>query len=155
MIQGIAATVLTLMMFSACALGCSGDCILCHPKLIKKDGKMDADHQVLGRCKVCHQDRTRIEIIDNTVSELNRSNIRLVKYDENNISANTAHTECGSDCWQCHDITKVSHIPIREHKVLNRCIECHVSIDKNFLKKSSESSLDTLGYPSIPIGKQQ
>ncbi len=39
----------------------------------------------------------------------------------------------GSDCWQCHDIKKVSNINIPEHKVLKDCIACHVKLDKNLL----------------------
>ncbi len=42
---------------------------------------------------------------------------KIVKVKE--VSEDT-HTECGSDCWQCHDIKKVSNINIPEHKVLQR-----------------------------------
>ena len=122
---------------------CSGDCVACHPKLIKKDGKMDKKHEVLERCKTCHMDDSKIEIIDKNVSEINSSNIKIFK-NEGNSTANTNHTECGSDCWQCHDIIKVSSINIAEHKVLKKCIECHITIDKNFLKKETPNLNNTL-----------
>jgi len=120
------------------SVACSGDCVECHPALVKKNGKMDKDHEILDRCKKCHIDGTKMEIIDKNVSEINASNIRIVKI-EGNIAATTSHTECGDDCWKCHDIKKVSLINIAEHKVLQKCIECHVSIDKNFLKRGSSS----------------
>lgn len=137
-----------LALGSICCLefasACSGDCVVCHPKLIKKNGKMDADHQILTQCKNCHIDGTKIEIIDKNASEITLSNIRIVKYKEDNLSANTSHTECGDDCWKCHDITKVSRVKIKEHAVLKKCIECHVSIDKNLLKGGTPQTGNTL-----------
>jgi len=124
-------------------IACSGECVACHPGLIKKNGKMDKDHEILDRCKKCHIDGTKIEIIDKNVSEINASNIRIVKV-EGNITASTSHTECGDDCWECHDIRKVSLINIAEHKVLEKCIACHVKIDKDFLKSGSPSLNNTL-----------
>jgi len=122
---------------------CSGECVACHPKLIKKNGKMDKNHVILNRCKNCHRDGTKIEVIDKNVSEINVSNIKIVKF-EGNITASTSHTECGDDCWKCHDIKKVSLINIAEHKVLTTCIECHTKIDKDFLKSGSPSLDNTL-----------
>ncbi len=45
-----------LFLFLVHLFACSGDCVACHPKLIKKDGKMDRDHMILNKCKTCHQD---------------------------------------------------------------------------------------------------
>lgn len=53
---------------------------------------MNADHQILQNCKNCHIDGTKIEIIDKNVSELNVSNIKIVKFDEHNLSINTSQS---------------------------------------------------------------
>jgi hypothetical protein len=107
---------------------CSGDCVACHPKLIKKDGKMDKDHMILNRCKTCHQDGTKIEMLNDSNATVPK--FKIVKVE--NVKEDS-HTECGSDCWQCHDIKKVSNINIPEHKVLKDCIACHIKLDKNLL----------------------
>jgi len=118
---------------------CSGECIACHPKLIKKDGKMDDNHKILNRCKNCHRDGTKIEMLDSNQSDRAKFNIVNVK----DLNEST-HTECGSDCWQCHDIKEVSKINIAEHKVLKKCIECHISVDKSLLGTESPSLDNTL-----------
>ncbi len=117
-----------LFLFLVNLFACSGDCVACHPKLIKKDGKMDRDHMILNKCKTCHQDGTKIEMLSDSNASVPK--FKIVKVKE--VSEDT-HTECGSDCWQCHDIKKVSNINIPEHKVLKDCIACHVKLDKNLL----------------------
>ncbi len=85
---------------------CEGDCLSCHPKLLDKNGKMDTNHQILSKCKNCHTKKSLSKIDMGTDS-------------------------CGQDCWQCHDIKKVQKTGIEEHKHLDKCIKCHISIDKN------------------------
>ena len=124
-----------LILFSLLVIklgACSGDCVACHPSLIKKDGKMDQDHKILEKCKLCHIDGTKIKMFDTNSSEHNKTGFEIVKLKETN-SSKEKHTECGSDCWQCHDIKKVSKIDISEHKVLGKCIDCHVKIDKSVM----------------------
>ncbi len=99
---------------------------------------MDKNHQILNRCKNCHRDGTKIKILDNNSST---PHFKIVKIKDINDST---HTECGSDCWQCHDIKAVSRINIAEHKVLKKCIDCHIVLDKNLLNDSSPSLKNTL-----------
>jgi hypothetical protein len=125
-----------LFIFVVNLFACSGDCVACHPKLIKKDGKMDKNHAILNKCKRCHQDGTKIEMIDRKSSP---PKFKIVKVES---LEDSTHTECGSDCWQCHDIKKVSSINIAEHKVLKGCIACHVRLDKNLLHMELIPSID-------------
>lgn len=96
---------------------CDANCVVCHPVLVK-NGELDKNHKILGRCTNCH----------------------TAKENEQ------AHSECGADCWQCHSVDEVNKIDIPEHKALPRCIKCHVSLDKNLLKieGQSESSFSTV-----------
>ncbi len=84
------------LIFLVNLFACSGDCVACHPKLIKKDGKMDREHLILNRCKICHQDGTKIEMLSDTNSSVPK--FRIVKIEK---VSEDSHTECGSDCWQC------------------------------------------------------
>jgi len=117
---------------------CSGDCIACHPTLEDAQGKMDADHQILQRCKTCHRDGSKIVLLDSNTSKVHFKIVKIKKLEEN------SHTECGNDCWQCHDINKVSRINITEHKHLQKCITCHVQLDKNLLQLDATENDDTL-----------
>ena len=94
-----------LMFLSFKLFGCDANCLACHPNL-EKNGKLDANHQILRSCTNCH------------VQEEGKED----------------HGACGVDCWQCHDITKVNKVPVKEHKVLPKCIKCHESIDKSLLQ---------------------
>jgi len=84
---------------------CEGDCMACHPALEKMKGAAAADHAVLGQCRTCHAKPMR--------------------------ESNTSAAGCGQDCWQCHDIRQVRFIDVPAHRDLERCIECHVSLDRN------------------------
>ncbi len=84
---------------------CEGDCVLCHPKLVKEDGKLDKEHAILTTCKTCHT-QEEMEKID-------------------------MGGGCGQDCWECHDIKKVTQSHIPQHQGLQKCIDCHLTLDKN------------------------
>jgi len=76
----------------------------CHPKLLKK-GKLDDNHKILRECKKCHQ------INSNDLEKMG--------------------SLCGQDCWDCHNIQKVSKVAIAEHIILNQCIKCHTKLKKD------------------------
>ena len=101
---------------------CEGDCVLCHPKLVDAKGKMDADHEILITCKTCHT-QEEMEKID-------------------------MGSGCGQDCWDCHDIKKVTASKVKEHNGLQKCIDCHITLDKNMFgggeSASAFSSMPTL-----------
>lgn len=91
------------------SFACSGDCLQCHPNL-KKNGLMDENHKVLKNCINCH---------------------KVTNEDLGKMGA-----LCGQDCWDCHNVEKVSSIKIKgelilEHTVLNDCIECHKKLEKS------------------------
>ncbi|UCN01301.1 hypothetical protein LCX93_05125 [Sulfurimonas sp. SWIR-19] len=117
---------------------CSGDCIACHPTLVDVKGEMDNNHQILQRCKTCHRDGSKIVLLDTNSSNVHFKIVKIKTLKEN------SHTECGNDCWQCHDIKKVSQINIPEHKNLQKCIECHVKLDKTLLEFDSPKDNATL-----------
>ncbi len=99
-----------IFLFSGIGIyACEGNCVACHPKLIKKNGKMDKNHEILTTCKKCHTKKSLSKV-------------------------NMGATSCGQDCWQCHDMKKVAKTNIKEHKVLNTCIKCHTAKDKNIFK---------------------
>jgi len=91
-------------LFSILLFACDGDCVKCHPKLLK-NGKLDKNHIILGRC-------------------LNR--YKVTSDDLNRMGA-----ICGQDCWEWHSIKKVQKIKIKEHMVLDKCIVCHKKLDKS------------------------
>ena len=98
---------------------CEGDCVMCHPKLIKKDGKMDKDHAILVTCKTCHT-QEEMEKID-------------------------MGSGCGQDCWDCHDIKKVTASKVKQHNNLQKCIDCHVTLDKNMFGGATGTAFSNLG----------
>ena len=122
----------TLVVFNIAAQACEGDCVVCHPNLVKEDGKLDKDHEILLSCKTCHT-QEEMEKID-------------------------MGSGCGQDCWDCHDIKKVTASNVAEHQGLQKCIDCHVTIDKSILGGSSAPafselpSLDDLMSQSIEVG---
>ncbi len=97
-----------LLLSFTILFGCDGDCMACHPNLAQKE-KLDTDHKVLLKCKICH------------------SKEKLKDVDIGGV--------CGGNCWQCHDISKVTKVNIQEHKVLNKCKTCHFDIDKKASKQ--------------------
>ncbi len=97
---------------------CEGDCVMCHPKLIKENGKMDKDHAVLVSCKVCHT-QEKMEKID-------------------------MGSGCGQDCWDCHDIKKVTASKVKQHNGLQKCIDCHVTLDKNMFGGATGTAFSNL-----------
>ena len=94
---------ITLAVSALAIFACDGDCIKCHPALIKS-GHLDKNHEILSTCIKCHKV---------TSDDLQRMG-----------------AICGQDCWQCHDVKKVMKIPNKAHLSLNRCIDCHTKLDK-------------------------
>jgi formate-dependent nitrite reductase cytochrome c552 subunit len=125
----IVLVVLVLLGVNTYLGACEGDCVVCHPKLVKEDGKLDKDHAILVTCKTCHT-QEEMEKID-------------------------MGSGCGQDCWDCHDIKKVTASGVPQHKNLQTCIDCHVTIDKSMFGGDSVSAfsqmptLDTLMGGSV------
>ena len=110
--------VLTLFIFSMQTEACEGDCVVCHPNLVQEDGKLDKEHEILLTCKVCHT-QEEMEKID-------------------------MGSGCGQDCWDCHDIKKVTASKVKEHNGLQKCIDCHVTIDKTMLGDTAAPAFSEL-----------
>ncbi len=104
--KNLTLVLLSLFFVQLSLFACEGDCISCHPGLIK-DGKFDKEHKVLKTCVTCHTKE------------------QMSKIDMGG--------GCGQDCWECHDVTKVSKSGVKEHKGLDRCIKCHLKIQKESL----------------------
>ena len=113
---------LGLFLFNSAAVACEGDCVLCHPKLTEMKDDMAKDHAVLSTCKTCHTQE------------------EMEKIDMGN--------GCGEDCWDCHDINKVVKSKVKEHNGLQKCIDCHVSINKN-MWGGKELSSDLSAMPTL------
>ena len=111
----------TLFILNINAQACEGDCVVCHPNLVKEDGKLDKDHAILVSCKTCHT-QADMEKID-------------------------MGSGCGQDCWDCHDIKKVTASNVEEHRGLQKCIDCHLTIDKSMLSGVSAPAFS--GLPSL------
>jgi len=112
-----------LFVFNMMLNACEGDCVLCHPKLVQKDGKLDKDHEILVTCKTCHT-QEEMEKIDMGAG-------------------------CGQDCWDCHDIKKVTASKVKEHNGLQTCIDCHVTLDKNIFGGVSSSAPAFSNIPTL------
>jgi len=97
--------VLTLFLMNSTLVACEGDCVLCHPKLTELKDDLAKEHEVLVTCKTCHTQE------------------EMEKIDMGN--------GCGDDCWDCHDINKVVKSNVVQHQGLQKCIDCHVAINKN------------------------
>ena len=97
---------------------CEGDCVVCHPKLVQENGKLDKDHEILITCKTCHTQE------------------EMEKIDMGN--------GCGQDCWDCHDIKKVTASNVPEHQGLQKCIDCHVTIDKSLFGGTSAPAFNEM-----------
>jgi hypothetical protein len=110
--------VLVVSLFNMSLNACEGDCVVCHPKLVKEDGKLDKDHAILVTCKTCHT-QEEMEKID-------------------------MGSGCGQDCWDCHDIKKVTASNVAEHKGLQKCIDCHVTIDKSMFGGETVSAFSQI-----------
>jgi hypothetical protein len=78
------------LVFSA-ESGCAGNCMSCHPKLLK-----DETHQILDTCKDCHSQKS----------------------DQLNIMVPTHMEGCGGNCFECHDTWPQdgNHAPLFECK---------------------------------------
>jgi len=112
-----------IYLINSIAYACDGDCIKCHPKLLK-NGKLDNNHKILKSCMKCHV--------------VNSQDLKKMG------------SVCGEDCWQCHDVSKVTAIPNRAHKSLNKCIACHKKLDKQMHYNPLEnSSKDDFGLYNI------
>ena len=116
-------TIVGLFVFNMMLNACEGDCVLCHPKLVQKDGKLDKDHEILVTCKTCHT-QEEMEKID-------------------------MGSGCGQDCWDCHDIKKVTASKVKEHNGLQTCIDCHVTLDKNMFGGASSSAPAFSNIPTL------
>ena len=101
---------IVVITLSLAANACEGDCMVCHPGLEKMKGKEASEHRVLRSCKNCHKKPMK----------------------ESNATA-----ECGRDCWECHDIRRVQSLGVKAHEGLGRCIECHVTLDRDLLRGGS------------------
>jgi len=110
--------IVTLFIFNIYAQACEGDCVVCHPNLVKEDGKLDKEHEILVSCKVCHT-QEEMEKID-------------------------MGSGCGQDCWDCHDINKVTASNVEQHRGLQKCIDCHLTIDKSMLGDSAAPAFSEL-----------
>ena len=111
--------VIAILFISNMSLNaCEGDCVMCHPKLVNKDGKMDKDHAILVTCKTCHT-QEEMEKID-------------------------MGSGCGQDCWDCHDIKKVTASKVKQHNNLQKCIDCHVTLDKNMFGGATGTAFSNL-----------
>ncbi len=110
--------IIILFISNISVSACEGDCVMCHPKLIKENGKMDKDHAILVSCKVCHT-QEKMEKID-------------------------MGSGCGQDCWDCHDIKKVTASKVKQHNGLQKCIDCHVTLDKNMFGGATGTAFSNL-----------
>jgi hypothetical protein len=95
--------IIVLVFVGSFLFACDGDCMKCHPSLLKKNG-LDTNHKVLETCITCHQTSS---------DDLQRMGAM-----------------CGQDCWDCHSIEKVQKVLNPAHIVLNSCIDCHKKLDK-------------------------
>ncbi len=119
--------VIAMLFISNISLSaCEGDCVMCHPKLVKKDGKMDKDHAILVTCKTCHT-QEKMEKID-------------------------MGSGCGQDCWDCHDIKKVTASKVKQHNNLQKCIDCHVTLDKNMFGGATGTAFSNLSTLDDLVG---
>ena len=114
----IVALLVGLFLFHSAGVACEGDCVLCHPKLTELKDDLAKEHAVLVTCKTCHTQE------------------EMEKIDMGN--------GCGDDCWDCHDINKVVKSNVPQHKGLQKCIDCHVSINKNMWGGESVPDISTL-----------
>jgi len=110
--------VFAVALFNTTLNACEGDCVVCHPKLVQADGKLDKDHAVLVSCKTCHTQE------------------EMEKIDMGN--------GCGQDCWDCHDIKKVTASNVKEHRGLQKCIDCHITLNKNMFGGESVSAFSQM-----------
>ena len=110
--------IISISIFNIYAQACEGDCVVCHPNLVKEDGKLDKDHAILVTCKSCHT-QEEMEKID-------------------------MGSGCGQDCWDCHDIKKVTASNVEQHKGLQVCIDCHLTIDKSMIGGASAPAFSEL-----------
>lgn len=92
-----------LFSLSISLFACDGDCMKCHPNLLKNN-KLDANHKILAKCIECHKTSS---------DDLQRMGAL-----------------CGQDCWDCHSIKKVKKIVNPSHMALDSCINCHEKLDK-------------------------
>lgn len=95
--------ILLTFSFISFSFACSGDCISCHPNLVK-EGKLDSDHQILKECITCHKV---------TSDDLNKMG-----------------SLCGQDCWDCHSVEKTQKVVNPSHSSLSLCIDCHKKLNK-------------------------
>ena len=119
---------MAVVLYGTILSACEGDCVLCHPKLTELEGDLVKEHAVLSTCKTCHTQE------------------EMEKIDMGN--------GCGDDCWDCHDINKVTASNVPQHKGLQKCIDCHVSINKN-MWGGKELSTDASTMPTLDELMQQ
>ena len=91
-----------LLFFALCAWAiadCGGDCATCHFSIDYKDER----HKIMLDCKVCHTPEK--------------------------LKSQMTTNGCGRDCFECHSVSKINAVAIKEHIALNTCISCHTRID--------------------------
>lgn len=92
-----------IALFFALCVGafadCGGDCATCHFSIDYKDER----HRIMLDCKVCHTPEK--------------------------LKSQMTTNGCGRDCFECHSVSKISSVAIKEHIALNTCISCHTRID--------------------------
>lgn len=90
------------LFFALCVAAfadCGGDCASCHFSIDYKDER----HKIMLDCKNCHTDE--------------------------NLKSQMRINGCGRDCFECHSVSKINAVAIKEHIELNTCISCHTKID--------------------------
>lgn len=109
------------VFISVFSFACEGDCTVCHQKIVKKDGSLTKGHEGLQSCKTCHTPE------------------KLAKIDMGDAA-------CGQDCFECHDMKKITNSGVKQHEVLATCEKCH-QIQKTvleLLKSPAKSPANTL-----------
>ena len=104
MFKKILYLVMLLILNASLVLACGGNCLDCHPNL-----NLDvSEHKVIKGCINCQKKGCNAEEQE-----------YVKKGEENNVG-------CGADCFQCHSFKKI--IALKNHQVINRCIDCHKNI---------------------------
>jgi hypothetical protein len=44
--------------------------------------------------------------------------------------------ECGDDCFSCHPMAKINKANVREHDVIQSCVDCHVGANEKIFDNS-------------------
>lgn len=47
--------------------------------------------------------------------------------------------QCGDDCFGCHSMEKIDKADIREHDIIQTCVDCHVDANQELFDLSNSS----------------